>query len=90
MLTAYSDSDSDWSSLETIADLLGVANKKASAHKRIRKKRTAIPVATPKVPTLANMKSGDGIVGLNYGVKEDKSWRVDPNERGKINYLFMK
>ncbi|XP_033214904.1 rho GTPase-activating protein 190 isoform X3 [Belonocnema kinseyi] len=72
---------SEWSSLETIADLRGVANKKAPAHKRIRKKRTAIPVATPKVPSLASMKSGDGIVGLNYGVKEDKSWRVDPNER---------
>lgn len=64
------------------ADVLGKANKKPPSHKRIRKKRTAIPVAAPKVPSLASMGSGDGIVGLNYNVKEDKTWRVNPTERG--------
>lgn len=86
---AYSDSDSEWSSLERqrVTDALGKANKKPSSHKRIRKKRTAIPVATPKVPSLASMGSGDGIVGLNYNMKEDKNWRVDPVDRG-TNYYF--
>lgn len=64
-----------------MADILGKVNKKPAMHKR-RKKRTAIPVATPKVPPLASLGSGDGIVGLNYNVKEDKNWRVDPTERG--------
>ncbi|XP_029033952.1 rho GTPase-activating protein 190 isoform X4 [Osmia bicornis bicornis] len=80
---SYSDSDSEWSSLERqkVADVLGKANKKPPSHKRIRKKRTAIPVAAPKVPSLASMGSGDGIVGLNYNIKEDKNWRVNPAER---------
>ena len=96
--TAYTDSDSEWSSLERqrVAEALGKANnKKLSSHKRTRKKRTAIPVATPKVPSLVGLSvplgvggviSGgsltDGIVGLNYSLREDKSWRVDPAERG--------
>lgn len=86
--TAYSDSDSEWSSLERQrADALSKTNKKPSSYKRTRKKRTAIPVATPKVPSLASMVSGDGNIGINYS-KDDKSWRIDPTERGKIiSYL---
>lgn len=72
-----------------MADALGKANKKSSSHKRIRKKRTAIPVATPKVPSLASMGSGDGIVGLNYNMKDDKNWRIDPTDRGKNTSLFL-
>lgn len=64
-------------------DVLSKGNKKPSSHKRIRKKRTAIPVATPKVPSLASMGSGDGIVGLNYNIKDDKNWRVDLADRGR-------
>ncbi|XP_048511916.1 rho GTPase-activating protein 190 isoform X3 [Athalia rosae] len=80
---SYSESDSDWSSPERqrTIDLLGKVNKKSSTHKRIRKKRTAIPVATPKVPTLASLGSGEGITGLNYTMKEDKNWRHDTMER---------
>ncbi|XP_016922615.1 rho GTPase-activating protein 190 isoform X1 [Apis cerana] len=76
---SYSDSDSEWSSLERqrIADISGKANKKPPSHKRIRKKRTPIFVASPKVPS--SMGSGDGI-GLNYNVKEVKL-RVNPTER---------
>lgn len=92
--TAYSDSDSEWSSLERqrmVADALSkVNNKKSSSHKRSRKKRTAIPVATPKVPTLGGMPGGgmvDGIVGLNYSVKDDKSWRMDSTEKGEFFVL---
>ncbi|XP_048511917.1 rho GTPase-activating protein 190 isoform X4 [Athalia rosae] len=83
MTIAYSESDSDWSSPERqrTIDLLGKVNKKSSTHKRIRKKRTAIPVATPKVPTLASLGSGEGITGLNYTMKEDKNWRHDTMER---------
>ncbi|KAJ8665241.1 hypothetical protein QAD02_006903 [Eretmocerus hayati] len=89
--TAYSDSDSEWSSLERqrVAEALGKANnnRKTSSHKRTRKKRTAIPVATPKVPSMISGMSGvgaalsDGIVGLNYSAKDDKSWRMDSAER---------
>ncbi|XP_043283461.1 rho GTPase-activating protein 190 isoform X6 [Venturia canescens] len=80
---AYSDSDSEWSSLERqrVADVIGMSEKKPASYRRTRKKRTAIPVATPKVPSLASMGSGDGIVGLNYSLKEDKNWRIDPTER---------
>ncbi|XP_043801335.1 rho GTPase-activating protein 190 isoform X1 [Apis laboriosa] len=76
---SYSDSDSEWSSLERqrIADISGKANKKPPSHKRIRKKRTPIFVASPKVPS--SMGSGDSI-GLNYNVKEVKL-RVNPTER---------
>uniref|UniRef100_A0ABD2W3P8 Rho GTPase-activating protein 190 n=1 Tax=Trichogramma kaykai TaxID=54128 RepID=A0ABD2W3P8_9HYME len=89
--TAYTDSDSEWSSLErqkVIAEALGKLpnNKKLSSHKRQRKKRTAIPVATPKVPSLPGLGTpgmlADGIVGLNYTVKDDKSWRLDGNDQG--------
>lgn len=84
-ILAYSESDSDWSSPERqrSVDLLGKANKKPSTHKRIRKKRTAIPVATPKVPLLSSLGSGEGIPGLNYSMKEDKTWRHDTMDRGK-------
>ncbi|XP_033341440.1 rho GTPase-activating protein 190 isoform X1 [Megalopta genalis] len=70
---SYHDSDSERSSLE---------NKKPAPNKRIRRKRIAIPVAAPKVPFFSNSKvSRDGIVSLNYNVKEDKNWQVDPTER---------
>lgn len=86
---AYSDSDSEWSSLERqrVTDALGKANKKPLSYKRIRKKRTAIPVATPKVPSLASIGSGDGIC-LNYNTKDDKNWHVDPADRGAYFLLF--
>lgn len=70
-------------------DVLNKTSKKSLSHKRIRKKRTAIPVATPKVPSLASMGSGDGIVGLNYNMKDDKNWRVDSADRGKNLFAFF-
>lgn len=82
---AYSDSDSEWSSLERnkVADVFNKGNKKSASHKRIRKKRTAIPVATPKVPSLASIGSADA--AHNYSIKDDKSWRVDSMERGQCS-----
>lgn len=77
-----------------VADVLGKINKKPQSHKRIRKKRTAIPVAAPKVPSLASMGSGDGIGGLNYNAKEDKNWRINLTERGMhllyFHYIFSR
>ena len=58
----YSDSDSDWSSPENrpggggsqgSGDTAGSRPpRKSSSHKRPRRKRAAIPVATPRVPPL--------------------------------------
>ncbi|XP_076751830.1 rho GTPase-activating protein 190 isoform X3 [Xylocopa sonorina] len=80
---SYTDSDSEWSSLERqrVAGILSKTNKKPPSHKRTRKKRAPIFVAGPTVPSLSNVGSGDGIVGLNYNVKEDKNWRTNPAER---------
>jgi hypothetical protein len=55
-VSVLSDSDSDWSSSErrqkSTTDVYSKVNRKPTSHKRVRKKRTAIPVATPRVPTL--------------------------------------
>lgn len=77
---AYTDSDSDWSSLERrklAAEMYrgggvgggGVGTgRKPTPHKRTRKKRAAIPVATPRVPPF-----GDAAAAmLSYRFKEDK------------------
>uniref|UniRef100_A0A1B6K9C5 Rho-GAP domain-containing protein n=1 Tax=Graphocephala atropunctata TaxID=36148 RepID=A0A1B6K9C5_9HEMI len=50
-----SDSDSEWSSLErrqktSSTEVFSKVSRKPTTHKRVRKKRTAIPVATPRVP----------------------------------------
>ncbi|XP_046620253.1 rho GTPase-activating protein 190 isoform X2 [Neodiprion virginianus] len=80
---SFSESDSDSSSPERQRpmEFLGKGNKKSLTHKRIRKKRTAIPVATPKVPLLSSLGGGEGITRLNYTIKEDKNWRHDTMER---------
>ncbi|XP_065352471.1 rho GTPase-activating protein 190 isoform X6 [Cloeon dipterum] len=77
---AYTDSDSDWSSLERrklATDLynrggggggVGGQARKSTPHKRTRKKRAAIPVATPRVPPF-----GDAAAAmLSYRFKDDK------------------
>ncbi|KAL1491496.1 hypothetical protein ABEB36_012085 [Hypothenemus hampei] len=51
----YSDSDSEWSSLERrqrASEVYSKVNRKSGTHKRQRKKRTAIPVQPPRVPQL--------------------------------------
>lgn len=79
---AYTDSDSDWSSLERrklAAEMYrggsgvggGVSvgtGRKPTPHKRTRKKRAAIPVATPRVPPFGDAASAM----LSYRYKEDK------------------
>ncbi|CAH0558065.1 unnamed protein product [Brassicogethes aeneus] len=55
---SYSDSDSEWSSLERrqrageIYSKVRDVNRKGGTHKRQRKKRIAIPVQPPRVPQL--------------------------------------
>lgn len=52
---AYSDTDSEWSSLERrqrASEVYSKVNRKSGTHKRQRKKRTAIPVQPPRVPQL--------------------------------------
>ena len=63
-MVAYSDSDSEYSSLERRRHL-GVymkANKKPNPYKRNRKKKSAIPVAPPKVPPLPGSYTSGGRV----------------------------
>jgi hypothetical protein len=63
----YSDSDSSDSSLDRRPNISGAGlgsgdgssrpPRKSSTHKRPRRKRAAIPVATPRVPTLPSANS---------------------------------
>lgn len=62
----YSDSDSDWSSIERNQQILHSSpndtfsklNRKAATQKRSRKKRMAIPVSTPKIPSFVQDSNG--------------------------------
>lgn len=61
----YSDSDSDWSSTERREPLYNSSNdtfsklsRRSATQKRSKKKRTAIPVATPKVPSFNISSNG--------------------------------
>lgn len=59
-VTAYSDTDSEWSSLERrqrAAEVYCKVNRKSGTHKRARKKRTAIPVQPPRVPQLQSVQT---------------------------------
>jgi len=82
----YSDSDSDWSSIERREPLYNSSNdtfsklsRRSATQKRSKKKRTAIPVATPKVPSFnissngcsMNFNSLSGQLGTFYS--EDAS-----------------
>ncbi|KAG8238832.1 hypothetical protein J437_LFUL018708 [Ladona fulva] len=84
----YSDSDSDWSSLERRQrglDTYSKVNRKPTPHKRIRKKRTAIPVATPRVPPIQPFAAADGPGLLSYRFKEERSrGGCDSSEKAKL------
>ena len=55
-LAAYSDTDSEWSSLERRQNsndfALRMSKKSSNSHKRTRKKRSVIPVQPPRVPPI--------------------------------------
>lgn len=64
-LSDFSDSDSDWSSIEknqplqcSSNDTFSNLNQKAVTQKRSRKKRMAIPVSTPKIPSFVQDANG--------------------------------
>ncbi|XP_025422553.1 rho GTPase-activating protein 190 isoform X5 [Sipha flava] len=64
----YSDSDSDWSSIERREPLFNSSNdtfsklsRRSATQKRSKKKRTAIPVATPKVPSFNTSSNGSSM-----------------------------
>ncbi|XP_069168253.1 rho GTPase-activating protein 190 isoform X26 [Procambarus clarkii] len=75
---AYSDSDSEWSSLERrrTADSYKV-NRKA-VPKRMKKKRLPIPVAAPRVPPLPSFYVAEGGPGTRYS---DERLLLDPYEK---------
>ncbi|XP_044740901.1 rho GTPase-activating protein 190 isoform X2 [Chrysoperla carnea] len=56
VVAGYSDTDSEWSSLERrqrAADIYSKVSRKSTTYKRARKKKTAIPVQPPRVPPLS-------------------------------------
>lgn len=68
MFVDYSDSDSDWSSMErrepffnSSNDTFSKLSRKSATQKRSKKKRTAIPVATPKVPPFNQSSNGSSM-----------------------------
>ncbi|CAG2059704.1 unnamed protein product, partial [Timema podura] len=76
---AYSDTDSDWSSLDgrqrTVESYCKV-NRKQTPHKRIRKKRV-IPVPTPRVPPTHPLGGLDAAGVLNYQGQEGGCETID-------------
>nr|CAD7397740.1 unnamed protein product [Timema poppensis] len=77
--TSYSDTDSDWSSLDgrqrTVESYCKV-NRKQTPHKRIRKKRV-IPVPTPRVPPTHPLGSLDAAGVLNFQGQEGGCETID-------------
>lgn len=56
IIAGYSDTDSEWSSLERrqrAAETYSKVSRKSTTYKRARKKKTAIPVQPPRVPPLS-------------------------------------
>nr|CAD7445715.1 unnamed protein product [Timema bartmani] len=79
LITTYSDTDSDWSSLDgrqrTVESYCKV-NRKQTPHKRIRKKRV-IPVPTPRVPPTHPLGGLDAAGVLNYQGQEGGCETID-------------
>uniref|UniRef100_A0A1B6CUS5 Rho-GAP domain-containing protein n=1 Tax=Clastoptera arizonana TaxID=38151 RepID=A0A1B6CUS5_9HEMI len=87
-----SDSDSEWSSLErkqktSNSETYSKMNRKPATHKRVRKKRTAIPVATPRVPlfTIPSL-STNGPAPATLAGPVPTLPSVPPMDFGSINY----
>lgn len=59
-------------------------NRKAQTHKRMRKKRTAIPVQPPKVPSFGTFVSPPEIP-LLYQKMKAESKKMSTLEKGIIN-----
>jgi len=97
-VAVYSDSDSSQSSLERRSGGPGSGDggsgsgrppRKTSSHKRPRRKRAAIPVATPRVPSLPSANSTPSSANLPpSGMPLPLSARLRDNEKGTIKHSF--
>jgi len=98
-VAVYSDSDSSQSSLERRSGGPGSGDggsgsgrppRKTSSHKRPRRKRAAIPVATPRVPTLPSANSTPSSANLPpSGMPLPLSARLRDNDKGIIKHCFL-
>jgi hypothetical protein len=80
IITEYSDSESDSSSLERkrTTDGYSKINRKPQGHKRMRKKRVAIPVQPPKIPPPGTYPEGSGGLPMMYQkLKNDRNLNSD-------------
>lgn len=78
-LVAYSDSDSEWSSLERRRSTDSYKVNRKAVPKRMKKKRLPIPVAAPRVPPLPSFYVAEGGPGTRYS---DERLLLDPYEKG--------
>ncbi|XP_042873149.1 rho GTPase-activating protein 190-like isoform X27 [Penaeus japonicus] len=76
---AYSDSDSEWSSLERRRSTDSYKVNRKAVPKRMKKKRLPIPVAAPRVPPLPSFYVAEGGPGTRYS---DERLLLDPCEKG--------
>ncbi|KAK8736138.1 hypothetical protein OTU49_004842 [Cherax quadricarinatus] len=75
---AYSDSDSEWSSLERRRTAESYKVNRKAVPKRMKKKRLPIPVAAPRVPPLPSFYVAEGGPGTRYS---DERLLLDPYEK---------
>ncbi|XP_050734660.1 rho GTPase-activating protein 190-like isoform X13 [Eriocheir sinensis] len=75
---AYSDSDSEWSSLERRRSTDSYKVNRKAVPKRMKKKRLPIPVAAPRVPPLPSFYVAEGAPGTRYS---DERLLLDPYEK---------
>ncbi|XP_063868035.1 rho GTPase-activating protein 190-like isoform X18 [Scylla paramamosain] len=75
---AYSDSDSEWSSLERRRSTDSYKVNRKAVPKRMKKKRLPIPVAAPRVPPLPSFYVAEGGPGTRYS---DERLLLDPYEK---------
>lgn len=90
--TEYSESDSESSSSEQKnrggLDGYYKMNRKVQTHKRMRKKRTAIPVQPPKVP-FGTYVCPPEIPSLLYQKMKNESKKMSTLEKGEFNANYI-
>lgn len=91
----YSDSDSDWSSIERREPLYNSSNdtfskltRRAATQKRSRKKRMAIPVATPKIPSFNQTSNGSSITFSSVPGQQQQTFYSEETSSDKKNGTF--
>lgn len=91
-ITEYSESDSESSSSEQKnrggLDGYYKMNRKVQTHKRMRKKRTAIPVQPPKVP-FGTYVCPPEIPSSLYQKMKNESKKMSTLEKGKFNANYI-